>query len=179
MDTLILNFSSRRDGNCYGLARLVKEILSGDVEIVDFCDLDVHPCGKCGYECFKGGPCPLAADGIPGIYERIAQAKQVVFLVPNYCGYPCGNFFAFNERGCSYFGNQRERLTKFLAAPKKFIAVSNSENESFLQAFSYLTGKQEPQILFLSSNAYGCSSLGGGLAKANGVKAALAQFLYT
>lgn len=177
MDNLILNFSSRREGNCYHLARLAGKMLPGETEIVDFCDLDVRPCGKCGYECFRGGACPLAEDGIPSVYEKIAAAGQVIFIAPNYCGYPCGNFFAFNERGCSYFGGRRDRLEQFLSVPKRFIVVSNSESHHFSEAFGYLAREKEPRMLYLGTRKYGLTSFQGNLAEAPGVEDAVKQFL--
>lgn len=177
MDTLILNFSSRREGNCYALARLVQKLLPGNVEILDFCDLDVRPCGKCGYECFRGGECPLAADGLPEIYEKIAGAGEVIFLVPNYCGFPCANFFAFNERGCAWFAGRQDRLDAFLMVPKRFLVISGSESDTFREAFRYLVQDGEPSILYLSAKKFGRNSLTGDLAQAPGAEDAVRSFL--
>lgn len=178
MRILILNFSSRLEGNCHRLARVVAEQLPYGAEIVDFRDLEIHTCGRCTYECFRGSLCPRADDGLPGIYERIAAADKTIWILPNYCGYPCANFFAFNERGCGYFAGREDRLSRFLDVPKQFIVVSNSESDTFREAFRYLT-REEPEVLFLSTRRYGCgSSLAGDLAQVPGVKEAVAEFLH-
>lgn len=176
MGTLILNFSGRRDGNCYSLARLVRE-LTGEGQVVDFCGLDPQPCGKCGYECFRGGECPMAEDGLPGLYEKIAGAEEVVFLVPDYCGYPCANFFIFNERGCSYFAGRQDRLDRFLCIPKRFVVVSGSESGAFRDAFRYLIAEGEPRVLYLSARKYGRDSLAGDLVRVPAVAEAVREFL--
>ena len=177
MSKLILNFSSHREGNCYHLARLVEEILGGEAKIVDFSDLDVHPCGKCSYDCFRGNRCPLEEDGIPGLYEAIDGAEEVIFIVPNYCGYPCGNFFAFNERGYSWFAGRKDRMARFAEVPKRFVVVSNSESHHFSEAFSYLVKDRNPEICYLATRKFAMNSFGGNLAQAPGVREILEVFL--
>ena len=51
MDTCIISFSSRADGNCSRIGKLILS-LSGEASFFDFSEFEIHPCGKCGCECF-------------------------------------------------------------------------------------------------------------------------------
>lgn len=64
-----------------------------------FSEFSIKPFGHCHYECFSpSGLCPQADDQEQALMEAIVRSKMVFFVVPNYCDYPCANFFAFNER---------------------------------------------------------------------------------
>lgn len=160
-----INFSGRTNGNCAGIADVVRACCGEEkVVLTNFSQPKISPCGDCDYPCLRTGEtCPVE-DGVVELYETIAQSELTVFIVPNYCDYPCANFFAFNERGCGYFGGGEDRLQAYLAAKKKFIVVSNSNTAHFKDAFQYHVAEgQEPDILYLSAKKFGCNSLDGNL----------------
>lgn len=108
--------------------------------------------------------------------DEICHSTIAFFVIPNYCDYPCANFFIFNERSQCYFQNHPEQLDQYLKVKKKFIIVSNSKAESFAKAFEQHTD-QEPQILFLSARKHGHISTAGDLMNVDTAKAELEAFI--
>jgi len=164
--TTIINFSGRQNGNCQAISQLIASCCpTGEVQVHSFADLEPHPCGKCQYECFaRDKGCPYLADGIYQLYEQITSSDLAYFVVPNHCDYPNANFFLFNERSQCYFQHKPALLERYLAVPKKFVVVSNTGRENFVQAFRYqVQEEQEPEILFLSAKAYHRVSIAGDL----------------
>ena len=97
------------------------------------------------------------------------------FVVPNYCDYPCANFFIFNERSQCYFQGHSELLEQYLNVPKKFIVVSNSTSENFRLAFTQHV-YDEPEILILSAKRYEKNSISGSLVALDEVRTELEIF---
>lgn len=108
--------------------------------------------------------------------DRICRSDLVYFIVPNYCGYPCANYFAFNERSVGYFNLNRNRMDQYMSVPKRFIVVSNTAGDPFRAAMSQQTAK-EPDILYLQSSKYHKRSIAGDLLESEAVKADLEAFL--
>lgn len=158
MKTKIVVFSSRKCGNCEHIAQYIKENLIHNCDIFYFSEHSIVPCGQCRYECFDSF-CPHANDGEVGLLENICRSDKTIFVLPNYCDYPCANFFIFNERSNGFFQGQAERLEQYLRVPKKFIVVSGSQSEHFMEAF-WQHSDREPEILFLSAKACGTTSIG-------------------
>ncbi len=180
MRIAIINFSGRVDGNCQGVCDLLSHYYTGKSEQVDVftCTSEhLERCGDCDYECFKqGGSCPIG-DGINAIYDSVAHADLSFFVMPNYCDYPCANYFAFNERGCGYFERSEERLNRYLSARKKFVVISNSRSENFSKAFSYqIKEGEEPDILYLSSKKFNENSLDGNTLKNDSARKLVLSF---
>jgi len=96
--------------------------------------------------------------------------------VPNYCNYPCANFFIFNERSQCFFQHHEERLEKYLRVPKRFIVVSNTETANFREAMTQHTNSN-PEILFLSAKKYGKVSIEGTILESDDAKADLQRFV--
>lgn len=160
MSVCIVSFSSRKSGNCSQIAALLGSEFT-DVKLFDFSDFTINACGNCSYQCFNGGSnCPFFADKEGEILDAITNSSVTYFIVPNYCDFPCSNFFVFNERSLCYFQNDEKLLTAYLGAPKKFIVISNSNLENFQTAFAYHTNEQ-PKILVMSAKKYGKASAGG------------------
>lgn len=158
----IINFSGRADGNCADISNILARKYEKEcVERFDFCNVNVSPCGKCDYECFKEEkPCDL--DNANLIFESIASADLAFFVMPNYCDYPPANYFAFNERSCGYFLKDEKLLKKYLVVKKKFIVVSNTVSQNFEKAFSYqVADGVKPDMLFLSAKKFDSSSIEG------------------
>lgn len=160
---VVVNFSSRKDGNCYQISGVVKKhYKEKKVKIFNFYENTYNSCGHCDYECFKK-KCKIG-DGINEIFKAIVQSEETIFVVPNYCDYPNSNFFLFNERSCGFFNGNKDLMNRYLNIPKKFIVVSNSCNNSFKTAFSYhLSSDETPNILYFNSKKFDQNPLDGKL----------------
>ena len=160
---VVVNFSSRKDGNCYQISGVVKKhYKEKKVKIFNFYENTYNSCGHCDYECFKK-KCKIG-DGINEIFKAIVQSEETIFVVPNYCDYPNSNFFLFNERSCGFFNGNKDLMNRYLNIPKKFIVVSNSCNNSFKTAFSYhLSSDATPNILYFNSKKFDQNPLDGKL----------------
>lgn len=159
MNIKIVVFSSRKNGNCEKIARFISENIHINSNIFCFSEHHITPCGQCHYECFaKDGVCPHSTDGEVELLDGICHANQTIFVLPNYCDYPCANFFIFNERSNGYFQYHPERLDLYLNVPKKFIVVSGSGSEHFREAI-WQHSATEPEILFVSAIKCGTASI--------------------
>ena len=178
MKRLVVNFSGRENGNCENISNVIKETFNMEnVEIISFNHLNVQPCSKCNYECFENKEnCPFYNDEIKNLYNKILESDFVYYIIPNYCGYPCANFFIFNERSVSVFSKDRELLNQYLQKSKKFIVVSSSNQENFKNILQYQT-VMAPDILFLNSREYNQRSTEGKLMDNEEAKDKLIQFL--
>lgn len=154
MKISVISFSGRANGNCSQIADYLKEIHGGDTQLYKFSDFSISPCGCCDHQCFADQPCPHINDMEVTLQEAVTNSDRTYFIVPNYCGYPCSNFFVFNERCVCWTWGRQDRVDAYNAAEKKFIVVSNSGADNFKQAFSY-HGAKEENILFLGSRKYG------------------------
>ena len=173
-NTAIVSFSGRRSGNCAQIAEYVRSLTGG--EIYSFAELDIHPCGKCDYQCFgSGADCPFIDDDVYRLYDAITHSDRAIFVLPNYCDFPNANFFAFNERSLCYFSKRQDLLDDYSKVPKKFIVISSSESEPIRAALSQHA--DPPDILFLSASAYGKKSIAGDLMTVPDASAAIQNFI--
>lgn len=179
MKTCIISFSSRPGGNCARIAEEIARQTPGETVVRDFSSLTVTPCGRCGYECFQERErCPYIADPELAICEGITGSDLAYFVVPNYCDYPCANFFAFNERSQCYFQRRGDLLERYLSVRKKFVVVSNTGTGNFTAAFRYHVSEDaEPEVLFLSAKRFQKSSIRGDLMDAPEAREVLAEFI--
>ena len=162
MKTVIVSFSSRTDGNCAKIGNLIKENTEDSI-LFSFSDFSIRTCGECHYDCFKKREeCPHVGDMEYAILDSIVHSEIAYFVLPNYCDYPCANYFAFNERSQCYFQGMPDLLNAYLRVPKRSIVGSNTNEENFAKALAYQT-EQDPVILFLSARKYGKSSIQGDL----------------
>lgn len=162
MSICVVSFSSRGNGNCAKISEFVCSLLSDTVRY-SFSDFEIHPCGNCNYECFtRSNQCPWISDKEYELLEAITKSTLTYFILPNYCDYPCANFFVFNERSLCYFQSREDLLDEYENVPKKVIVVSNTNQEHFQAAMSYHSSR-EPEMLFLSAKKYGKASVDGDL----------------
>ena len=162
MGICVVSFSSRAGGNCSQIGKLIRSSCK-DSQFFDFSSFTVHPCGECGYECFsEPEKCPWSADMENRLLDAIIRSDLAYFILPNYCDYPCTNYFVFNERSQCYFQGHPELLEAYEKVPKRAIVVSNTNEDNFKTALAYLSYK-EPDILFLSAKQYGKVSIRGDL----------------
>ena len=178
MKATIISFSGRKDGNCANVAKVINnEYPHEEITNYDFSLFSLVPCGRCNIECFAdNSACPYIKDKTFEIYDFIAKSDLSIFIVPNYCDFPCANFFIFNERGLCYFNNRQELLDKYMQAKKKFIVISNTNTENFINVFSYHSS-YEPDILFLSPKTYGKNSIDGNIMNNIEAKRAVIDFI--
>ena len=174
---LIISFSGRNNGNSEQIAALIQQNLNADADIFRFSENPVRPCGDCRYQCFDDNRmCPHIDDAEYGLLEQISLCDELYYIVPNYCDYPCANFFIFNERSQVYFQGYRQRLMEYEAIPKKFIVISGSDTDNFARAFDYHC-KSEPEILRLGAEEYGKQSITGDLMKSEKARQAVLDFI--
>lgn len=175
MSVCIVSFSSRKNGNCGQIAAHLQS-LYGDAKLYDFADFSIHPCGDCVYECFsRSGRCPFMEDREYELYEAILGSAQTYYIIPNYCDYPCANFFIFNERSQCFFQGHPKRVEAYCRIPKKFIVVSNTNEQNFRDILAYHV-EDEPDILFLHARKYGKVSIAGDLMTSGEAVAQLEAF---
>ena len=173
---VIIQFSARKSGNCAAVGKHIRDHYS---EITAYTvDASVaEPCGGCGYECLTPGKtCPNLSGKQTEIMYAICNAKLVYFIVPNYCGFPCASYFAFNEKSVGFFNKNEALLETYLNVPKRFIIVSNTEDDVFVKAMQQQTNAA-PEILYLKSRKYGKQSIAGDILDSEAARADLEQFL--
>lgn len=174
----IISFSSRDGGNCEQIGEFIYSNYNRtNVSLYKFSELMIHSCGNCRYECFVDNKaCPYIDDDEFGLLDAICCSNLTFFIVPNYCDYPCANFFIFNERSLCSFQNHPEKLDQYLSVKKKFIVVSNTGIERFTEAFTQHTNGA-PDVLVLSAKTFGKRSIDGDIMKSEQAKAVLTEFL--
>lgn len=180
MKSCVISFSGRKNGNCTAIAQLLLETLAGQGEVsyFDCAALRLTPCGQCGYECFQERiRCPYCSDPVFTMYDAVVHSNQSYFIIPNYCDYPCANFFIFNERSQCYFQGRPDLLERYERAPKKFIVVSNTGRDNFTAAFRYHTGDAPPDALFLSARNFDKVSIDGDLMDSRQAREAVLSFI--
>lgn len=174
---VIIRFSDRLNGNCNAIASYIQEYLkSKTIKLYKISAKTMHPCGNCDYECLKSGSvCPNLTFEQKAMYDSICNADVAYYIIPNYCGFPCANYYAFNERSVGYFNLDKVLLEKFMSVKKRFIIVSNTEVQNFEHAMMQQT--KEPEIMYLKTSKYGKKSIAGDLMESEAAKADLLAFL--
>ena len=174
---VLIQFSSREAGNCAAIAGCIRQYFTNDM-VSDFTvtrDV-VAPCGNCDYECLKNDEtCPNLTGHQIKLYNAICNADFVYYIIPNYCGYPCANYFAFNERSVGYFNMDRTLMEKYMSVKKAFIVVSNTEGQNFVNALAQQA--ENPEILYLKSSKYGKRSVTGDLMESQDARHDLLAYL--
>ena len=171
----ILNFSHRKDGNCGRTSDFIADFYNRTN--VSAYSVSMTPCGGCNYECLTPGVvCPAVNDHQKEVMDAVCDSDMVYIIVPNYCGYPCANYFAYNERTVGYFNLDRELTKKYMSVPKRFIVVSNTEGDNFVNALRQQTN-EEPVILYLKSGRYRKRSTAGDILDSEEAVADLRAFL--
>ena len=176
-NVVILCFSGRSGGNCEQISEFIKHFyMRTNVLVFKIDNISVSSCGGCNYECLKQCEiCPKLTDEHRQLMDAIVDADIVYFIVPNYCGYPCANYFAFNERSVGYFNMDRTLMEKYMAVKKRFIIISNTET-NFAEAMQQQTN-EAPDILYLKSGKFKKQNIAGDLMTSDAAKADLWAFL--
>jgi len=172
---IVLNFSPRSSGNCQNISQFIAGYFNHSN--VRLFSVVMEPCSGCDYECLrKGAECPKCSENQSNLMDAIASASEVYYVVPNFCGYPCANYFAFNERSVGYFNGDRKKLQEYMAVKKRFVIVSNTESESFVKAMSQQV-QGEPEMLYMKTSKYKKVSIAGDILESEEARADLEEFL--
>ena len=76
MKTVIISFSSRPNGNCSQIGKLISSIAQDPV-LFDFSKFELHPCGHCAAECFAAREdCPYSEDKEYEILDAILHSDM-------------------------------------------------------------------------------------------------------
>ena len=158
----LLRFSHRQAGNCAAIAAYIRASLpAGMVSEFVMDGESCKPCQGCDYQCLRGeGECPHQDGAYFDALNAIMSSDLVYFVLPNYCGFPCASYFAFNERSVGFFHGDKAILESYLAVPKRFIIVSNTKSPFFTEAMQQQTAV-EPEILYVKSSDYEKKSICG------------------
>ena len=177
-NVVIVSFSGRKSGNCAEIAKIIEQFHTRtNVQMFNVVELDIHACGECNYECLKPGEiCPNVTEEQQTLMDALCKADMAYFIVPNYCGYPSANYFAFHERSVGYFNLDREKQAKYQSVPKRFIIVSNTEGNQFESAMQQHTSVK-PEILYLKTRKYQKQSIAGDLMTSEQAQTDLLEFL--
>lgn len=171
----IISFSPRAAGNCGNIASYISNYHGANTRIFHVDRGSVAACGGCDYECLTPGKrCPQLSQDFAEMLDALCDSDLVYFIVPNICGYPCANYFAFNERCVGYFGMDRDKKKAYMQIPKKFIVVSNTEG--FEAAMQYQTN-EVPKILYMKTGKYRKRSTAGDILDSEEAVADLQRFL--
>ena len=157
----ILNFSGRDNGNCAEVAdRIVNTFTNTDV--CSYLISSIYdPCNNCDYQCLKPGEtCPKLSDNQRKLMDRVLASDLVYYIIPNYCGIPCANYHAFNERNVGYFNGDRSAMGRFMNLEKRFVMISNTESPAF-EAVIKQQCTSEARTLYLKSSKYNKNSIAG------------------
>lgn len=176
----VVSFSGRRGGNCDRIADVICRHYKGEqLSLFRFSEKEISACGRCEYECFNAlKACPYVSDGLFSLYTDIIASDLAYYLVPNYCDFPCANFFAFNERSQCFFQGHGELVDKYLSVRKRFVVVSNTGKQNFVQAFcDHVAPGDQPDVLFMSASHFHKSSIAGDLMESEDAKNELSDFL--
>lgn len=176
-NVIILLFSGRPNGNCAAIGNYIEQFYTRTNVHPFVIDGQSYPaCGGCNYECLKQDLiCPLLNDDQRKMMNTIIESDLVYFIVPSYCGYPCANYFAFNERSVGYFNTDPSLMERYMSVAKRFIIVSNSVDH-FAEAMQQQTNNV-PDILYLQSSKYGKQSIAGDIMDSAEAKTDLEAFL--
>ena len=173
----ILNFSSRKHGNCANIAAFIANHHSEDHVKSFVIDDTFKTCGGCDYECLQPGvQCPNVTDYQTQVMKSVMDSDVAYLIAPNFCGFPSASFMAYNERSIGFFNMDRTVMGQYLSVKKRFIMVSNNETAAFDQAMRLQT-KEDPDVVYLKSSKYGKRSIAGDILDSDAAKADLQAFL--
>ena len=104
------------------------------------------------------------------------ESDLIYYIIPNHCGVPCANYYAFNERNVGYFNGDRSIMGKFMNISKRFIMVSNTETTAFESVIKQQS-TAEAKTLYLKTSKYKKNSIAGDLMTSKDAMDDLTAFL--
>ena len=174
---VILTFSPRKSGNCGKIADFIGDFhMRTNVQMFEITAKNYLPCNGCDYECLNRAACPAATAYQKQVMDAVMDSDLTYYIVPNFCGWPNANFFAFNERSVGYFAMDRSKLQQYMSVPKKFVIVSNTESDTFYNAMKQQTSAQ-PKLMYLKTGKYAKRSTAGDLMESEDARNDLLAYL--
>ena len=108
--------------------------------------------------------------------DAVTNSDTAYFIIPNYCGMPCANYYAFNERSVGYFNLDRNKMKAYMSVKKKFVVISNTESDQFVNALRQQVN-EDPDIVYLKTRKYGKQSIAGDILESEAARADLDAWL--
>ena len=175
---VLIQFSSRENGNCAAINKFIQNYYAKENVCAFIMDANVvQACSNCDYECLTPGKnCPNLSLQQSAAMDAVCNAEIVYYLIPNYCGYPCANYFVYNEKSIGYFNGDRALMQKYMEVPKRFIIISNTEGANFENAIRQQT-RGELDVLYMKTSKYGKRSTAGDTMQSQEATADLEAFL--
>jgi multimeric flavodoxin WrbA len=96
MKTLIINGSPRKSGGTSVLVNRLKELLDGDISVVDTYYCKISPCVDCRF-CWTHSECAIK-DDMQQVYQTINDADNIVIASPIYFGELTGSLLQWASR---------------------------------------------------------------------------------
>ena len=130
MKTLVINGSTRPNGDVAALVDALTRRLTGEVKIIS-CRDSISPCLDCRY-CWKHAGCAVK-DGMQEIYDYIADCDSVVLASPVWFSSLSGPALNLASRLQTYFSARRFRNESVYRKPKKgliLLAGGNAGTEA-------------------------------------------------
>jgi multimeric flavodoxin WrbA len=169
MKVVGLNFSSRINGNCYNCVDYcLKRIKSRgyEVEIINFFNYEVNPCGLCDYQCFQTEKC-IKTDDAKELFEKLTNADIIIYAIPTFGGHLASSFFILSERENGIFRSRLDYYDVDYLRKINLIVIGNLSSGADMalhEAFYGFTNKDfYPESILLSAKEYGRRSINGDL----------------
>lgn len=119
---------SARHGNCHDFASF---LLPKD-QIIALSDLNLEPCSKCDYECFRNTPCPKN-DDMTIVYDAWMKSDAVIVFSPVYDGRPPSLYYIFEERVPSFWMRSQEGFGRLGGKDCAIVVVGNQDCDKTLE----------------------------------------------
>lgn len=183
MKVIGVNFSSRKNGNCFKCADYCLERFKEtghEVEIVNFFDYHISPCGLCGYQCFQTGSC-IKQDEARTLFEKLAAADLILHAVPTFRGHLASSFFILSERAQGIFKKELSYEADYLQKLHLIVIgnLSSGADMALHEAFYDFTNRDfYPESILLSSREYDRRSISGDLIEETLVRNRLDQYVH-
>ena len=174
---IVLNFSPRANGNCADVCRLIREYYANtNIRLFNISE-HIAPCNHCNYECLTPDLiCPQLTDGYTDMMDAICSSDLAYYVIPKFCGMPNAVYYASNERSVGYFNMDQIVMAQYMGVRKRFIVVSNTENDTFVEALRQQINT-DPEILYLKTNRYLKKSIDGDMLQSEAAQNDLLEFL--
>lgn len=181
MKVVGLNFSSRKDGNCYACVdyclNRIKD-MEYEVEVINFFDYQINPCGLCNYQCFQTKKCSKADDA-QELFNKLIDADIIIYAVPTFRGHLASSYFILSERVQSIFGKDFNYTVDYLRKINLIVIgnLSSGADMALHEALYDFTNRDfYPESILLSSREYGRKSIKGDLIEDELVKTRLEKY---
>ena len=75
----VINFSASKDANCIKIAEQIAKFYESEgVNVFNFYDFSLSPCGRCDYECIKQNMKCKINDIVNEIYESVSNSNEAI-----------------------------------------------------------------------------------------------------